>query len=431
MPCYDKKLEASRQDFYDEAYATRDVDCVITTGELELMMRERGFDISQPLEQSSLSSPSSPHESENGLLGGPHEPGATTTSGTIDTPSSEGRPTSEGAWALPTLLNHPGTSSGSYLHSLLALQLTSDPSAELTTRQVRGTDFEEYVLRSSSETGKILFKGARCYGFRNLQNVVRKVGKAAGVQVGRGAAGRLANAKANSALRAKNRMKARNKKGNDAESGDTNANGTAVANGDENDEDRPYDYVEIMACPGGCVNGGGQLKPVISSSTSTLTANGNDGSAHGTGIEIPNGNSTQSSALPTLPQHDADMRWGTRAWTRRVEEAYWHDLPTPPPSPLNSNQELTLTPSSNPTASASASPTLSQSQLFKQKQADALALQILSDLCLSPILSPSDAARIKSWNDPLPERAESLRRALFRTSYREVVSEVSGIQVQW
>ena len=25
----------------------------------------------------------------------------------------------------------------------------------------------------------------------------------------------------------------------------------------------PYDYVEIMACPGGCLNGGGQIKPAM------------------------------------------------------------------------------------------------------------------------------------------------------------------------
>lgn len=31
MPCYDKKLEASRQDFYDDLYQTRDVDCVLST----------------------------------------------------------------------------------------------------------------------------------------------------------------------------------------------------------------------------------------------------------------------------------------------------------------------------------------------------------------------------------------------------------------
>lgn len=32
MPCFDKKLEASRDDFYSELYQTRDVDCVITSG---------------------------------------------------------------------------------------------------------------------------------------------------------------------------------------------------------------------------------------------------------------------------------------------------------------------------------------------------------------------------------------------------------------
>ena len=32
MPCFDKKLEASREDFYSDVYRTRDVDCVITSG---------------------------------------------------------------------------------------------------------------------------------------------------------------------------------------------------------------------------------------------------------------------------------------------------------------------------------------------------------------------------------------------------------------
>jgi iron only hydrogenase large subunit-like protein len=31
MPCYDKKLEASRKDFYNELYDTKDVDCVLST----------------------------------------------------------------------------------------------------------------------------------------------------------------------------------------------------------------------------------------------------------------------------------------------------------------------------------------------------------------------------------------------------------------
>lgn len=32
MPCYDKKLEASRPDFFSQEHQTRDVDCVVTTG---------------------------------------------------------------------------------------------------------------------------------------------------------------------------------------------------------------------------------------------------------------------------------------------------------------------------------------------------------------------------------------------------------------
>lgn len=32
MPCFDKKLEASRADFYNDLHKTRDVDCVITSG---------------------------------------------------------------------------------------------------------------------------------------------------------------------------------------------------------------------------------------------------------------------------------------------------------------------------------------------------------------------------------------------------------------
>ena len=33
MPCFDKKLEASREDFYSEVYGAKDVDCVISTSE--------------------------------------------------------------------------------------------------------------------------------------------------------------------------------------------------------------------------------------------------------------------------------------------------------------------------------------------------------------------------------------------------------------
>ncbi len=35
MPCFDKKLEASRSDFYNDISHSKDVDCVLTTGMLK------------------------------------------------------------------------------------------------------------------------------------------------------------------------------------------------------------------------------------------------------------------------------------------------------------------------------------------------------------------------------------------------------------
>lgn len=36
MPCYDKKLEAAREDFFNQETESRDVDCVITSSKLLL-----------------------------------------------------------------------------------------------------------------------------------------------------------------------------------------------------------------------------------------------------------------------------------------------------------------------------------------------------------------------------------------------------------
>jgi iron only hydrogenase large subunit-like protein len=65
----------------------------------------------------------------------------------------------------------------------------------------------------------------------NLQNIVRRVGKEVGVQTGKGAAGRLVGSRARAVKR------------------------TATGS-----EDANLDHAEVMACPGGCINGGGQLK---------------------------------------------------------------------------------------------------------------------------------------------------------------------------
>ncbi|KAJ7193187.1 iron hydrogenase [Mycena haematopus] len=244
MPCYDKKLEASRSDFYNSVYSTRDVDCVITTGELELILHEKGWDLTSPVDGELDELPLSDRS---------NKPQTISTS------------------ALPELIAHPGTSSGSYLHSIIShVTATSPTPLVLSVKAMRNSDYEEYILRRESDDAEV-FKGAKCYGFRNLQNVVRKVGRERGVRVGSGAAGRLT--------------------------------GRAVARRGKKsgDEERGYDYVEVMACPGGCVNGGGQLKP--------LTAISSDAEGY-----------TRDWEETGVMQN---AKWGDKEWTKKVEESYW------------------------------------------------------------------------------------------------------------
>jgi len=318
MPCYDKKLEASRQDFYSDVYSTRDVDCVITTGELELIMRDKGWDLSRPV------------ENEN-------------------TPDFDAE--------IPELLSHPGTSSGSYLHSLIDSVTASHPSpVDLTVKSIRTSDYEEFTLRAR-DSGEVLFKGAKCYGFRNLQNVVRKVGREAGVQVGRGAAGRMVG------------MRARKRGGED---------------------EKGYDYVEVMACPGGCVNGGGQLKPIARAAEEKEDEEGYTRDWQENGVQMP------TSAEDSMTQ---GAKWGNKEWTKEVERAYWHDLPTLPLSPKPRS---------------------------RFDRADQLAAQVNADLC-----RPADGSLHDTRASVMDEEAVRRRHEHFRTEYRAVESEVVGLAVKW
>jgi len=321
MPCYDKKLEASRKDFYNDVYSTRDVDCVITTGELELLMRERGWDLSSPV----------PDEDEQ-----------------------------DNAEELPELLFHPGTSSGSYLQSLI-LQVTSSESCELgySSRTVRNDDYEECTITRAG-SGDTVFKGAKCYGFRNLQNLVRKIGKDAGVQVGRGAAGKL------SGIRGK-RIAVR---------------GAGV--------DRGYDYVEVMACPGGCVNGGGQLRP-----RKTADAEGYNRDWPEMGVKIVDD--------PSVESHADGGKWNDREWLKRVETSYWDGV-------VSAEQQ-----------------TMDGAIKRKHVEADRLAAVVLRELC-QPTNWPATGGH---WSLSMDEAAESRRQGFFRTQYRKVESDVIGLMVNW
>lgn len=200
MPCFDKKLEASRSELTASAWSTqeddgmiRDVDCVITTREILLLASSR--DISLP------SLPRRPIQ---------REPFPEPTLSTFLFPKHPPRPPTALAASLT------GTSGGNLSH-LLSTFLALHPGSTLTTSPGRNVDVVEYSIFPPSGTAPT-FKAARYYGFRNIQNLVRRL-KPTRIS-------RLPGA----------RMKAKP---------------SGVAD---------YAYVEVMACPGGCTNGGGQIK---------------------------------------------------------------------------------------------------------------------------------------------------------------------------
>ena len=418
MPCYDKKLEASRSDFYNEQYATRDVDCVLTTGELLLLAQEHGIDLSLPVSDEDISPTPT-----------------TTTTTTTTTP------------VLPDLLSHPGSSSGSYLHSLmLAVANTYPHPLTLESKAIRSADYVEHTLRDAS-SGSPVLRGATCYGFRNLQNVVRRVGRAAGVQVGRGAAGRLAGGLRN------------------------NRTGAATGGGAT-----AYDYVEVMACPGGCVGGGGQLraperKTVNSSTNHDVEGFVRDWAADG--VTGPSSSSVSSSSQDVLNTNGAgaaagtaEAPWSSRAWTREVERAYWgaahqapeherkHALPTPPASPKPRDSGgvgidageggvgaelpvLECRVRAKGGAAVSSGMGDQGAGLGLQLQAEnmvveSLVARVLRELC-APVQQrqQEEGKGLGSADTWVDEMAEVRRRRLFRTQYRVVESEVVGLGVKW
>ncbi|BFZ17501.1 hypothetical protein BsWGS_20540 [Bradybaena similaris] len=163
MPCYDKKLEASRSDFFNDVYQTRDVDCVITAGEVEKMLEKEGTSLSDVEEY--------PLES---IVPGTEE----------------------------IVYNHSGGGSGGYLEHIAkfaASTLLEAEVNELTYKVLRNQDFQEVIVEKQ---GKPPLRFALAYGFRNIQNIVQRV-----------------------------------KRGKCT-----------------------YHFVEIMACPAGCNNGGGQIR---------------------------------------------------------------------------------------------------------------------------------------------------------------------------
>ncbi|BGP34613.1 Cytosolic Fe-S cluster assembly factor nar1 [Rhodotorula toruloides] len=419
MPCYDKKLEASRPDFATthqpptfadgrEPVSVRDVDLVLTTGEVAKMVSDKGLSLR--------------------VLAATGEVG-----------DFDGR--AEGQYfPFSQLLDPPrGTSSGSYVHtalsSLVAPPSTSDspstsrtptisrsdwPFLRLDSKLVRNDDYIEYTLRrvsspyspfsaeSATEAGDLLVKAAKCYGFRNLQNVVRRLSREAGVSVSRGAAGK---SHASSAAAAANARRA-----------------AKLAGGAKEAKVEPMiEFVEVMACPSGCVNGGGQAAPPRESlrarkrrpSWTGAEGEGFVGRVDEEGMPDTVGEVVEAEIKIVANQDagkgaagqgtgvgsDEDRVLSAKEWVQEVEKRYWSGSSAIDRSRRDDVDIDSIHPSVRPFVLA----------LPSSEEEEALA-RVLDEM-----LGGDDGAG-----------RDARRKELLRTSYRAVESEeVNGLAVTW
>ncbi|KAJ5190826.1 Iron hydrogenase [Penicillium cinerascens] len=256
MPCFDKKLEASREELTDASWQqgefhggsepVRDVDCVITTRELLSLAAARGFSLPniplQPLPSGYI--PPFPEKSLDSFISFKRSPAQQ---------------------SLET-----GTSGG-YLHHVLNTFQARHPGSQLVTNRGRNADVVEYVL--TSPEGQPIMKAARYYGFRNIQNLVRKLKPAR--------ASRMPGAKPVAAGR--RQPMSRN-----------TVSGTSGSD---------FAYVEVMACPGGCTNGGGQIR--VEDAREAINSSED--------VQMADAPGTSTKPSP----HEQ------RAWLARVDEAYF------------------------------------------------------------------------------------------------------------
>lgn len=136
MPCFDKKLEASRSDFLREDQQTKDVDFVITPVEIEQILEELDVEFTD--------------------LDSSH----------VDHLSKAEIPT----WNIPS-----GSGSGGYAEHVLrfaAKELYDVTLEHITFQPVKNSDIREAFLEMD---GQQVLSVAICNGFRNIQNLVQKM----------------------------------------------------------------------------------------------------------------------------------------------------------------------------------------------------------------------------------------------------------------
>ena len=170
MPCFDKKLEASRSELTEPAEDSRETDLVLSSGEILELLEKKQID----------------------FLSLDLCPAADLADLPFTSVTADGR-----------LLGSRWRGSGGYAEDIMqfaARELFGVEDFVPEFHPLRNKDVQEASLVVD---GKCVLKFALMYGFRNIQNLIRRVKQ-----------GRC-----------------------------------------------DYDYVEVMACPSGCLNGGGQIRP--------------------------------------------------------------------------------------------------------------------------------------------------------------------------
>src|SRR5690606_6796209 len=136
MSCYDKKLEASREDFIIDENIT-EVDIVLTTGEILQILETKKLDFKK-IERVKMDKFFCELDEQGNLLA------------------------------------HPG-GSGGYLEAVFryaAKELFDVEVKDIKYTQGRNSDFKECSLEIN---GKTVLRFCQAYGFRNIQNQVRKI----------------------------------------------------------------------------------------------------------------------------------------------------------------------------------------------------------------------------------------------------------------
>ena len=227
MPCFDKKLEASRSELTSlswsgegsEPESVRDVDCVITARELLQLATARKIALGG---DNTAFSPQKRKRGDN-------RNGRQSTTSIFSDPLLDEFVLARARRRTGiTAQTQDAGSSGGYLWHILQRTQALHPGSNIKIQRGRNVDVLEYAVVRGDE---VIMRAARCYGFRNIQNLVRRLrpAKAASRMLGRSGAGTV--------------MKPRR-------------DGSAGSRGGMED----YAYVEVMACPGGCTNGGGQIR---------------------------------------------------------------------------------------------------------------------------------------------------------------------------